>query len=116
VQQVVASHGGRVEVKSPPGGGTLVHIELPIVAEHEPGEVASESDGQPEPASVSSEPTQVQTFGPDTAESWPDRPAPVPDTAPGPNPYGDPAAPWNPDEQTPADGAPARFPWPSRRP
>jgi two-component system sensor histidine kinase MprB len=85
VQQVVASHGGHVEVKSPPGGGTLVHIELPIVAEHEPADVAA------------SEPDQADAFGPESEASWPAQPAPAADR-PGPNPYGDPAAPWNPDE------------------
>ena len=36
VKRVVAAHGGTVLLTTPPGGGTLVHIELPIVAEHEP--------------------------------------------------------------------------------
>jgi two-component system sensor histidine kinase MprB len=36
VQRVVAAHGGTVAVASPPTGGTLVHIVLPIVTEHEP--------------------------------------------------------------------------------
>ena len=30
------AHGGTVTAASPPGGGTLIHIELPIVAENEP--------------------------------------------------------------------------------
>jgi two-component system sensor histidine kinase MprB len=38
VQRVVAAHGGTVAVASPPAGGTLVHIVLPIVTEHEPEE------------------------------------------------------------------------------
>jgi two-component system sensor histidine kinase MprB len=36
VQRVVAGHGGSVTATTPPGGGTLVHIELPTVVEHEP--------------------------------------------------------------------------------
>jgi two-component system sensor histidine kinase MprB len=33
VAQVVASHGGTVQASVPPEGGTLVHVELPVVAE-----------------------------------------------------------------------------------
>jgi two-component system sensor histidine kinase MprB len=83
VQQVVASHGGTVTVSTPPAGGTLVHIELPIVAEQEPaGEFAGGDDSDSSP--------------PD----WPAPPAPngngsvhrnAPDT--GPNPYADAANP-----------------------
>ncbi|MDQ6784803.1 MAG: HAMP domain-containing histidine kinase [Actinomycetota bacterium] len=36
VRQVVTSHAGTVSISAPPGGGTTVHIELPIVAETEP--------------------------------------------------------------------------------
>jgi two-component system, OmpR family, sensor histidine kinase MprB len=36
VRQVIGDHGGTVSASSPPGGGTLVHIELPTVAETEP--------------------------------------------------------------------------------
>jgi two-component system sensor histidine kinase MprB len=36
VRQVVTSHGGTVAASLPPDGGTVVHIELPIVAEQEP--------------------------------------------------------------------------------
>ena len=43
VKQVVTGHGGTVGASSPPGGGTLVHIELPIVAEQE----ADPPDGPP---------------------------------------------------------------------
>ncbi|HEX4864454.1 MAG TPA: ATP-binding protein [Acidimicrobiales bacterium] len=35
VQQVVTSHGGSVTASSPPEGGTVVHIELPVVVEQE---------------------------------------------------------------------------------
>lgn len=37
VAQVVADHGGRVAATAPPDGGTLVRIELPVVAEAEVG-------------------------------------------------------------------------------
>lgn len=40
VRQVVTSHGGSVHIESPPGGGTLVRIELPTVSE-------DEADAQP---------------------------------------------------------------------
>jgi two-component system sensor histidine kinase MprB len=36
VRQVIMEHGGWVSASSPEGGGTLIHIELPIVAETEP--------------------------------------------------------------------------------
>ncbi len=36
VRQVVAAHGGTVGLSTPAGGGTLVHIDLPTVAEDEP--------------------------------------------------------------------------------
>jgi two-component system sensor histidine kinase MprB len=35
VRQVVTNHGGSVSASVPPEGGTVVHIELPIVAEDE---------------------------------------------------------------------------------
>ncbi|HET6963469.1 MAG TPA: ATP-binding protein, partial [Acidimicrobiales bacterium] len=35
VSQVVTNHGGTVSASVPPEGGTVVHIELPIVAEEE---------------------------------------------------------------------------------
>lgn len=35
VRQVIANHGGSVSALVPPEGGTVVHIELPIVAEDE---------------------------------------------------------------------------------
>jgi two-component system sensor histidine kinase MprB len=50
VQRVVAAHGGTVAVASPPTGGTLVHIVLPIVTEHEPEE-REHTPNQPNPYS-----------------------------------------------------------------
>jgi two-component system sensor histidine kinase MprB len=41
VRQVIMEHGGWVSASSPDGGGTLIHIELPIVAETEPEAPAS---------------------------------------------------------------------------
>ncbi len=45
VKQVVTSHGGSVEALSPPGGGTLIHIELPVVAEEEMEEPGPQDAG-----------------------------------------------------------------------
>ena len=158
VQQVVVSHGGSVQVNSPPDGGTLVQIELPIVVEHEPAEIAGEPGASashptgaaqayggsgPAPA-----PAGFESFGPGPGQTWPVRPAAAPDPALGqqpgaapdsapapdadpvpasnsgasprpaaaPNPYGDPAAPWEPDEDVPADAGPGRSSWFTRRP
>ncbi|MGI8754078.1 MAG: HAMP domain-containing sensor histidine kinase [Acidimicrobiales bacterium] len=36
VRQVVSAHGGTVSINAPADGGTVVHIELPIVSETEP--------------------------------------------------------------------------------
>jgi len=47
VRKVIGDHGGTVAASNPPGGGTLIHIELPTVAEHEPDAVASSSEAQP---------------------------------------------------------------------
>jgi two-component system sensor histidine kinase MprB len=110
VQQVVTAHGGRVSVTAPPTGGTLVHVELPIVAEHEP---AQEAEAHPEPETggfvfdgeLSSPPN-----GPASAKT------PGLQLTPGPNPYGDPVEPWAPEQPS---GTPARdstgSPWPARR-
>jgi two-component system sensor histidine kinase MprB len=49
VRQVVTAHGGSVGAASPPGGGTQIHIELPIVAEQEPG-LDGPDGGHPPPA------------------------------------------------------------------
>ena len=39
LRQVVTAHGGAVSASSPPGAGTLIHIELPTVVEQEPPEL-----------------------------------------------------------------------------
>lgn len=52
VRQVVTSHGGTVSIGAPPEGGTVVHIELPIVSETEPFDPrwpASTDDARPGP-------------------------------------------------------------------
>ena len=50
VRRVVESHGGTVTASSPPGGGTLIHVELPTVAEQEAGDLGTGGSGWPEPA------------------------------------------------------------------
>lgn len=45
VKQVVTSHGGAVAAFLPPDGGTLLHIELPTVAEEEPDRRGFEDRG-----------------------------------------------------------------------
>jgi two-component system sensor histidine kinase MprB len=57
VRQVITDHGGTVTASCPPPGGTLIHIELPTVAEHEPEpppgtppQPAGQPYGQPEAA------------------------------------------------------------------
>jgi two-component system, OmpR family, sensor histidine kinase MprB len=46
VKQVITSHGGVVSVFLPPDGGTLLHIELPIVSEEEPDHAGPEEPGE----------------------------------------------------------------------
>jgi two-component system sensor histidine kinase MprB len=51
VRQVVESHGGSASAASPPGGGTLIHIELPTVVEQEAEDEGDVSiNGWPAPA------------------------------------------------------------------
>jgi two-component system sensor histidine kinase MprB len=98
VQQVIVAHGGTVSVTAPPAGGTLVHIELPIVAEHEPGGDVEQHLQQPDEPGLDAAPPS----DPAAAPAW------GPDPASGPNPYGDPAAPWRP--EAPPDRGPVRAP------
>jgi two-component system sensor histidine kinase MprB len=118
VKQVISSHGGTVQAQSPPEGGTLVHIELPIVTEHEPAEVAGAAGDPMEGADGgfgAPRPGPVPSFEPQPDQAWPTQPADGPPATPGANPYGDPVAPWEPDNDAPAPAAPGRFSWPTRR-
>lgn len=49
VRQVVGNHGGSVSAHVPPEGGTVVHIELPIVAEDEAAPRTGATTGQERP-------------------------------------------------------------------
>lgn len=63
VAQVVADHGGTVTASVPPGGGTLIHIELPIVTEIEAdGEGAAPDGGEASPPPPRS-PDQAEAAG-----------------------------------------------------
>jgi two-component system, OmpR family, sensor histidine kinase MprB len=55
VQKVITDHGGSVTASCPPGGGTLIHVELPTVVEHEPDEII---DPVFEPTSTWAQPTR----------------------------------------------------------
>jgi two-component system sensor histidine kinase MprB len=53
VHQVINEHGGTVAISSPPGGGTLVRIELPTTVEAEPGwEPERPERSRPHPAAT----------------------------------------------------------------
>lgn len=64
VRQVIENHGGRVTASVPPEGGTVIHIELPIVAEDEAsadGPVAAPVEGQQAPVAAPVEGDQAGT-------------------------------------------------------
>ncbi len=128
VQQAIAAHGGTVTAASPPGGGTMIRIELPIVPEHEPeAEATLAGPGTTVPPGAASHPASAaagwgSTFAPaaeadlqpylgDLADAGPSEqyaPAhlqPHPELL-DPNPYGEPAswAPASPPDD-PADAA-----------
>ncbi|MHB1534586.1 MAG: sensor histidine kinase [Acidimicrobiales bacterium] len=46
VRQVIVDHGGMVTASCPPGGGTLIHIELPLVVEPAPDDHAGPQGGE----------------------------------------------------------------------
>jgi two-component system sensor histidine kinase MprB len=80
VRQVVTSHGGTVSAASPPQGGTHIHVELPTVAEHEPGADAgppggplSQEPDAPAPPAGDGPPSPYPGFGPpdDNVPAWP---------------------------------------------
>jgi two-component system sensor histidine kinase MprB len=138
VQQAIAAHGGTVTAASPPGGGTLIRIELPTVPENEPEaesalaerEATGTPGGEPQTESELAWGTTIPPIGeadlqpylPDIAG---DRPTdthlapplqPHPDLT-EPNPYGDPAS-WAPDRSSPegrADHDRSRRPDPGGR-
>jgi two-component system sensor histidine kinase MprB len=53
VRKVITDHGGSVTASCPPGGGTLIHIELPTVLEHEPDAFADPATAATPPAEAS---------------------------------------------------------------
>lgn len=59
VRQVVTSHGGTVSIGAPSDGGTVVHIELPIVSETEPFDPRwpASTDARPDNAQPGSPPS-----------------------------------------------------------
>jgi two-component system sensor histidine kinase MprB len=74
VKHVVDNHGGTVTASVPPEGGTVIHIELPIVAEDEagpedpvgPGTAGSEPpDGQMDPTDAAGSPSAGEPVEPD---------------------------------------------------
>ena len=89
VRQVVSNHGGSVSVSVPPEGGTVVHIELPIVAEDEESPAGPAEDTAPGSENAITE---------ETGEG--SSPAPGPSHAPAPVPG--PSAPGAPEPAGPA--------------
>ncbi|MHA6624073.1 ATP-binding protein [Pseudonocardia sichuanensis] len=86
VAEVVAAHGGRVEVTDAPGGGALFRVRLPVAAAPEP-----QPDEPPAPAAASAGPaattrpapaTRPVTAGPPSAAT----PGPAAPGAPAPSP------------------------------
>ncbi len=59
VRKVISDHGGTVVASCPLGGGTLIHIELPTVSEHEPDAAAAEPDGPTDAAPTDAVPTDA---------------------------------------------------------
>lgn len=86
VQRVVADHGGRISVSCPPGGGTLVHMELPIVQEQEPGVDSL----------APSAPTPTETAPPPESKPGDNGSLPLVDAQVTPNPYAEAAPPQKP--------------------
>jgi two-component system, OmpR family, sensor histidine kinase MprB len=68
VQKVISDHGGSVTASCPPGGGTLMHIELPTVLEHEPGAIADPDVSTPPATDSPSEATNALNPYADPAE------------------------------------------------
>ena len=87
VQQVVTAHGGTVAALSPPGGGTLIRIQLPTVAENEPDSPGFTTFFEPERDAAAAGPAPAM-FAPDVDLLEP-------------NPYGEPPS-WSPAAPAPA--------------
>jgi two-component system, OmpR family, sensor histidine kinase MprB len=68
VQKVISDHGGSVTASCPPGGGTLMHIELPTVLEHEPDAIADPDVSTPPATDSPSEATNALNPYADPAE------------------------------------------------
>lgn len=62
VKQVVTNHGGTVSAAVPPEGGTVIHIELPIVAEDEGAPPAEDADGSEEAPGAQERPAGSSLF------------------------------------------------------
>jgi two-component system, OmpR family, sensor histidine kinase MprB len=78
VQQVVRNHGGAVFASSPSEGGTVIHIELPIVSE-------VEADADQPQIGAASEDSGIQAIGPAAAgDLTPPEAADAPPEAAGP--------------------------------
>jgi two-component system, OmpR family, sensor histidine kinase MprB len=60
VKKVITDHGGSVAASCPPGGGTLIHIELPTVDEHEPDAIADPA-GETTPSPPATDPAAAAT-------------------------------------------------------
>jgi two-component system sensor histidine kinase MprB len=91
VKKVIGDHGGSVAASCPPGGGTLIHIELPTVVEHEPDEIA---EPMAEPTLPSVDPARPPT-GTSGASADDAHPAADPNGEPADvgNPYANPSQP-----------------------
>ncbi|HET9078661.1 MAG TPA: hypothetical protein VFN68_17125, partial [Acidimicrobiales bacterium] len=66
---VVTDHGGSVSVSVPQEGGTLVHIELPIVTEVE-AESGDQPDAGPDGPGHAVSPPPPAPHGPDGEVAW----------------------------------------------
>ncbi len=93
VQQVVTTHGGTVAALSPPGGGTLIRIQLPTVVENEPDSPDFPTFLEPEGEGRGADPLSPSPLAPDVEVLEP-------------NPYGEPVS-WHPDGPTASSGGTA---------
>ena len=73
VRQVVDSHGGKVTASCPPDGGTLVHMELPIVAEVAPPDATPPLVPPVAPPPLPQTDDSLPLLPLSTVPAWPDR-------------------------------------------